>query len=288
MTATAPETGTPPAPPRTWRRPQVGLHATVLLILFLSIVPIYLMLTVSFKNPIQYQHERWTVSLPLRVRNYVAAWEMIGGYFWNTLFVAVVGFVGMALLSMIAAYVFARMRFPFRQHLYYAIIALLLVPWVLSFVPAFMVYNEFGLINTYWALIVPRIVNGSVFGIFLLRTFFAGLPEEIFEAARIDGAGIWSLLGRITLPMSLPIIATLAVLDFINAWNDFLWPFVAVNSESRRVLSVGLYLLRSDTLGAGWGPLFAGYTIASIPLAVLFFALGKFYVEGLVESGLKV
>lgn len=85
-----------------------------------------------------------------------------------------------------------------------------------------MVYNDFGLINTYWALIVPRIVNGSIFGIFLLRTFFAGLPEEIFEAARIDGAGIWSLLGRITLPMSLPIIATLAVLDFINAWNDFL------------------------------------------------------------------
>ena len=88
--------------------------------------------------------------------------------------------------------------------------------------------------------------------------------------------------------MSLPIIATLAVFDFINAWNDFLWPFVAMNSESLRVLSVGLYLLRADTLGAGGGPLFAGYTIASIPLAVLFFALGKFCVEGLVESGLKV
>lgn len=108
----------------------------------------------------------------------------------------------------------------------------------------------------------------------------AGLPEEIFEAARIDGAGISSLLGDINLPMSLPIIATLAVLDFINAWNDFLWPFVAVNSESLRVLSVGLYLLRADTLGAGWGPLFAGYTNASIPLAVLFSPWASFTWKG--------
>lgn len=276
-----------PSTPRSWRRPQIGLHLVIGVMLLLSVIPIYLMLVVSFKNPLQYLHERWVVSLPLRIRNYVAAWDMIGPYILNTFFVAIVGFVGMASLSIISAYVFARMRFPFREHLYYAIIALLLIPWVLSFVPAYMVYNDFGLIDTYWALIIPRIVNGSIFGIFLLRAFFAGLPEETFEAARIDGAGHWSLIFRITIPMSLTVIATLAVLDFINAWNDFLWPFVSISSQSRRVISVALYLLRTDTVGSGWGPLFAGYTIASIPLAILFFALGKFYIEGLVESGLK-
>ncbi len=275
------------APPRSWHRPQVGLHAVIGVLLLLSVIPIYLMLVVSFKNPLQYLHERWVISLPLRIRNYDAAWDMIGTYIWNTFFVAIVGFLGMAGLSIVSAYVFARMRFPFREQLYYAIIALLLVPWVLSFVPAYMVYNDFGLIDTYWALLVPRIVNGSIFGIFLLRAFFAGLPEEIFEAARMDGAGHWSLIWRITIPMSLAVIATLAVLDFIGAWNDFLWPFVSISSETRRVISVALYLLRTDTVGSGWGPLFAGYTIASIPLAILFFALGKFYVEGLVESGLK-
>ncbi len=273
--------------PRSWRRPQIGLHVVIGVLLFLSVIPIYLMVVVSFKNPLQYLHERWVISLPLRIRNYVAAWDMIGPYMWNTFFVAIVGFLGMASLSILSAYVFARMRFPFREHLYYAIIALLLIPWVLSFVPAYMVYNDFGLIDTYWALIIPRIVNGSIFGIFLLRAFFAGLPEETFEAARIDGAGHWSLIFRITIPMSLTVIATLAVLDFINAWNDFLWPFVSISSESRRVISVALYLLRTDTVGSGWDPLFAGYTIASIPLAILFFALGKFYIEGLVESGLK-
>ena len=273
--------------PRSWHRPQVGLHVLIGVLLLLSVIPIYLMLVVSFKNPLQYLHERWVISLPLRIRNYVAAWDMVGSYIWNTFYVAIVGFLGMASLSIVSAYVFARMRFPFREQLYYAIIALLLIPWVLSFVPAYMVYNDFGLIDTFWALIIPRIVNGSIFGIFLLRAFFAGLPEEIFEAARIDGAGHWSLIWRITIPMSMSVIATLAVLDFIGAWNEFLWPFVSISSKSRRVISVALYLLQSDTSGSGWGPLFAGYTIASIPLAILFFALGKFYIEGLVESGLK-
>ena len=178
-----------PSSPRSWRRPQIGLHIVIGVLLLLSVIPIYLMLVVSFKNPLQYLHERWVISLPLRIHNYVAAWDMIGSYIWNTFYVAIVGFLGMASLSIVSAYVFARMRFPFREQLYYAIIALLLIPWVLSFVPAYMVYNDFGLIDTFWALIIPRIVNGSIFGIFLLRAFFGGLPEEIFEAARIDGAG---------------------------------------------------------------------------------------------------
>ena len=93
-----------------------------------------------------------------------------------------------------------------------------------------------------------RIVNGSIFGIFLLRAFFAGLPEEIFEAARIDGAGSFALIWHITIPMSTGILATLAVLDFIGAWNDFLWSFVAISSKSKRVISVGLYLLQADRM----------------------------------------
>lgn len=95
------------------------------------------------------------------------------------------------------------------------------------------------------------------------------------------------MIWRVTIPMSMSVIATLAVLDFIGAWNDFLWPFVATGSESRRMISMGLYLLHADVVGTGLGQLFAGYTIASVPLAILFFALGKFYIEGLVDSGMK-
>ena len=258
------------------------------MLLLLSVIPIYLMLVVSFKNPLQYLHERWVISLPLRIRNYVAAWDMVGSYIWNTFFVAIVGFLGMASLSTVSAYVFACMRFPFREHLFYAIIALLLVPWVLSFVPAYMVYNDFGLIDTYWALIIPRIVNGSIFGIFLLRAFFAGLPEEIFEAARIDGAGHWPLIFHITIPMSMTVIATLAALDFINALerlpvafclyqfrvapDDLRGPFISCKAISPGPAGVR-YLRGIPLLPFPW------------PFSSSLWA--KFYIEGLVESGLK-
>jgi ABC-type glycerol-3-phosphate transport system permease component len=276
----------------TWRGPQIGTHAVILLLLLLSMLPVYLMIVISFKNPLQYQHERWLVSFPLRLSNYGAAWSIIGPYVWNTLWVAIVGFAGVLVLSIMGGYVFARMHFPFKEVLYYLILALLTVPWVISFVPSYMLYNNFHLLNTPWVLILPNIANGPVFGIFMLRSFFAGIPEEIYDSARIDGAGHWGLIWRITMPLSYPVLATLGVLNFVGTWNSFLWPLVAVSNKSLQQISVGLFLLSKEISISGdysvWGPLFAGYTIASLPLVILFFLFGKFYVEGLMESGLKV
>ncbi len=276
---------------RSWQGPQIGLQAGIIFLILVSLVPVYQMLTISVKNPLQYQHERWLVSFPMRLGNYPAAWEVIHRYMVNTLFVAAVGFAGVVILSVIGGYVFARLRFPFREWLYMAIIALLAVPWVITFVPSFVLYHDLGLLNTLWAHIVPNIANGPIFGIFLLRAFFSGIPEEIYESARIDGAGHWHLIWQITLPLALPVLATLAVLNFLSTWNSFLWPMVAVSDRAKQVISVGLYLLSAEVTTASdfavWGPLFAGYTIASLPLVALFVGLGKFYVEGLIESGLK-
>jgi ABC-type glycerol-3-phosphate transport system permease component len=276
----------------SWRGPQIGPHLTIVLLLLLSMLPVYLMLVVSFKNPLQYQHERWFVSFPLRLGNYGAAWSIVAGYIWNTLWVAIVGFAGVLVLSVIGGYVFARMRFPFREPLYYMILALLTVPWVISFIPSYMLYNSFGLLNTPWSLIIPNIANGPILGIFMLRSFFSGIPEEIYDSARIDGANHWGLIWRITMPLSLPILATLGVLNFVSTWNSFLWPLVAISKKEYQQISVGLFLLSKEISISGdysvWGPLFAGYTIASLPLVILFFMFGKLYVEGLIESGLKV
>ena len=278
------------------RRPlqfsQVGLHVTIAFLLALSLLPTLIMLSLSFKNGLQYRWERWNVSLPLRGSNYLAAWEVIDSFMWNTVIVAVVGLAGVLVLSLIGGYVFARMRFPMREPLYYAIIALLMVPWVLSFIPAYMLYNNLGLLNSRWALIIPNIAGGPIFGIFLMRAFITGIPEELYESARCDGAGTWSLIWRITFPLSLPGLATLSVLNFVAEWNSFLWPLVTISDMSKQVISVGLFRLTRTTndsvnFGAG-GPLFSGYVLASIPLVVLFIVLGKFYVEGLVESGIKM
>ena len=282
------------ASPRSWRRPQIGLHTTIVLLLLLSLAPIYLMVVVSFKNPLQFAHQRWSPSFPLRLGNYRAAWEVVSVYVWNTVFVAVVSIFGVLILSLIGGHVFARMRFPFREQLYFAIISLLMVPWVLSFVPSFMLYHSLGLFNTRWALVVPRLAYGPVFGIFLMRAVIAGIPEELYEAARCDGAGVLREMASITLPLSLPGLATLAVVNFVATWNWFLWPLIAVTDKSKQLISVGLYQLTSGgahgrAVGFSvWGPLFAGYVIASVPLVLLFLFLGRFYVEGLMGSGLKM
>jgi len=275
----------------SWRRPQVFIHSMVIILLLLSLAPIYLTVVISFKNPLQFAHQRWVPTFPLRLGNYVAAWEVVQLYIWNTFLVSMAGVLGVLVLSLIGGHVFARMRFPGRESLYYAIISLLMVPWVLTFVPSYMVYYQLGLINTRWALIIPEIASGQVFGIFLMRAVVAGIPEELYEAARCDGAGVVREITGITLPLSLPSLATLAVVNFISAWNSFIWPLVAVSDKSKQIVSVGLYHLTSGEMGRGflvWGPLFAGYVVASIPLVVLFALLGRLYVEGIMGSGLKV
>jgi len=297
--STSTSTQVAPSTRRPLRYYQIGSHLFITVMLLLSLIPTYLLITWSFKNGLQYRWERWAISFPLRWSNYGAAWEIVGDYMINTIIVAFIGLMGMLLLSLIGGYVFARMDFPFRETLYYAIIALLMVPWVLSFIPAYMVYVRLGLLNTRLSLIIPELAGGPIFGIFLMRAFIAGIPEELFESARCDGAGVLDLIGRITLPLSLPGLATLAVLNFIGVWNSFLWPLVMIQDDAKQMIAVGLYkLARSATYGgvAGWtsqdfgvwGPLYAGYVIASLPLVLLFIVLGKFYVEGLVDSGIKV
>ena len=279
-------------PRRPFQLSQLVLHVLIAFLLTLSLVPTVIMINLSFKNGLQYRWDRWNVSLPLRGSNYSSAWEVIDAYMLNTVIVAAVGLAGVLILSLIGGYVFARMRFPLREPLYYAIIALLMVPWVLSFIPAYMLYYNLGLLNTRWALIIPNIAGGPIFGIFLMRAFITGIPEELYESARCDGAGAWSLIWRITFPLSLPGLATLSVLNFVAEWNSFLWPLVTISDMSKQVISVGLFRLSRTTndsvnFGAG-GPLFSGYVLASIPLIILFMVLGKFYVEGLVESGIKM
>lgn len=274
-----------------WRRPQLKVHALILVLLSFSLAPFYLLLVVSFKNPVQYRAEPWALSFPLRFQNYAAAWEIIQPFIWNTIFVAIVGLTGVLILSVIGGYVFSQLEFPFRGILYFLIVALLMVPWVLSFIPSYLLYYSLGLLDSQWALILSNVAGSPIFGIFLLRTLMEGIPKELFEAARVDGANVVTELVRIALPLSLPGIATLATINFVNTWNSFLWPLVVIHTSSKQVISVGIYQLSQGVGSTGlvnWGPLFAGFVIASIPLIIVFIFLGKFYIEGLTASGLKV
>ena len=276
------------------RPTQVLLHIALLVFLLLTLYPLVSLVFLSFKNPIQWLNQTWVPTFPLRVQNYSTAWTQIDHYLFNTVLVGVSGCAGMLVLSSLTAFVFARMRFPGREVFYYAIISLLMVPGILSLIPAFVLYKNLGLLDTYWVLIIPTATGGSVFGVFLLRTFFAGLPEELFEAARVDGCTVIGLYWRICIPLSLPILGTLAILNIVATWNSFIWPVLTVQNDNLQVISVGLYRL-TDTLttsggdtSAAFGPLFAGYVIGAMPLILLFLVAGKYYVQGLVSSGLKL
>jgi ABC-type glycerol-3-phosphate transport system permease component len=281
-------------PRRIVRQSQVVLHLGLVILVLASLYPVLMMVTLSFKNPLQWLNSRWLFTHPLRLQNYQAAWDNVDRQILNTVFVAVAGVAGMLVLASFSAFVFARMRFPGREFLYYAIIALLMIPGVLSLVPSFVLYKNLGLYNTYWALIVPYAVGGSVFGVFLLRTFFASIPEELFESARMDGAGMMAQFWRICIPLSYPILGTLAILQIIYTWNDFIWPSIVIQDDSIQIISVGLVRLTNTmTTGMGdtsgvYGPLFAAYVLAALPIFLLFMFASKHYIQGLVSSGLKL
>jgi ABC-type glycerol-3-phosphate transport system permease component len=144
-----------------------------------------------------------------------------------------------------------------------------------------------GLLNTLWALILPYISGGQVFGMFLLRSFFASLPEEMFESARMDGAGDLTMLWRLAVPLSSSILGTLAILQVLSSWNDLIWPSVTLQEEGVKTLVLGLWQFQGQYY-TNWGPLMAGYVIASIPLIIMFAFTSRLFVKGLSSGAIKM
>jgi ABC-type glycerol-3-phosphate transport system permease component len=166
-------------------------------------------------------HTAW----PPDFGNYARAWSAVSGYLLNSVLVTTLSTLGVVTVSCLSAYAFARFQFPGRQLFYYLVIFLLMVPAVLTLVPPFLLVKDLGFLNTRWALVLPYIATGQVLGIFILRQFFAGLPEELFEAARIDGASEFRVFWRIGVPLVRPTLVTVAILEVLVVWNDYLWPF---------------------------------------------------------------
>jgi len=167
----------------------------------------------------------------------VVAFNVIKLSMLNSVLLVLTNVIGTLTLASISAYVFARFRFPGRELLFWFILAILFIPGILTFATRYMLVAQMGLLDTYWVMIIPLTAGGQVFDIFVLRGFFAGIPEEILEAARIDGAGRMIVFLKILLPMSRPILATLAVMRTINVWNEWLWPMITVSKYELRPMA---------------------------------------------------
>lgn len=264
----------------------LGWAAVVVIALFV-IFPFVWMLLTSFKT------DKDVFSLPGQL--WPAHWSLSGyANIWNELpfarlFLNSVIFAGgvtvlSVLFDSMAAYALARLDFPGKNIALLLVIATLMVPYQITLIPLFQMIFDFHWLDTYQGLIVPRAT--SAFGIFLLRQFFVSIPSDLDAAARIDGAGELRIYAQIMMPLAKPALATLAVFQFMNNWNDFLWPLVVTSSTSMRTIPAGLTLFGGQYV-VDYSVLMAGATISLIPLALAFFFAQRYFVQGIATTGLK-
>lgn len=242
----------------------------------------------AFKSQVGYDYTRWYPTLPLRINNLKVAYEETWRYTLNTVIVAIVGTLGCLAIASLSAYTFARMEFPGRKLLFVLVIGLMMIPGVLTLVPSYSIYRSMGLLNNLLVLILPVIIGGSIFGVFLLHSFFQGLPNAVFESARIDGAGDFQCYLKIALPLCRPILGTLTIMKFVDVWNDYLWPMITIHDYDKLTISAGLLVSFTKQYTSNMPVTFAGYLIASTPLIFLFIFANQFYIDGLVNSAIKM
>jgi ABC-type glycerol-3-phosphate transport system permease component len=264
-------------------------YSILTFIVFLMLAQVALLFIMAGKDDSQMATNPMLPTLPYNWDNFVRAWNLgIRDYLGNSLVLSLSIVAGDIVLSVITAYVFARYSFPGKTLLFSAILALLMIPGILTLVPRYILVRDMRLLDTLWAVILPSIFGANAFQIIVMRTFFQGLPEELFEAARIDGGGHFSLLWRITLPLSLPIISSMAILRFNGAWNDLIWPLLVLNRDELRPISVGLVLLSTSSSAPQIGVQMAGSVLASIPMILIFLVGMRSFIDGLSSGAIKL
>ncbi|SEI47593.1 carbohydrate ABC transporter membrane protein 2, CUT1 family [Arthrobacter sp. yr096] len=249
-------------------------------------LPLLWMLLSSFKQP----GEIVTMDLrilpeSLNLQNYVTAMTTVpfAQFFANSLIVTVVGSSIKVILAILTAYALVFVRFPFKNVIFVVILVALMVPAQVSILPNYILIAGMGGKNTLWGIILPGL--GTAFGTFLLRQHFLTLPPSILEAAEIDGAGHWRRLWQIIVPVSVPSIATVALVTVVSEWNDYIWPLIITDRPETMTLPVGLTLLQnSEGNGAGWGILMAGAVLVIVPILLVFAALQRYIVAGLTQG----
>jgi len=205
-------------------------------------------------------------------------------FFVNSGLVSLVAVAAQVLTSAMAAYAFARLRFPGRDRIFLLFLSVLMVPAVVLIIPRFLIVNALGWVDSYAGLISTELV--SVWGIFLLRQFFMTLPRELEDAARLDGAGDWLIFWRVILPLSKPALATLAVFAFVDQWKNFLWPLVVTRSVRMQTIELGIASFHGIYY-SNWPYQMAAAVAAVIPLVVLFFAAQRYFIRGIQLTGMK-
>jgi len=278
--------------PARWRRPRAGgaaaLYLGVSIALILTLLPFAWMTLGSLKTEAELSLLPPTF-LPLQptLDNY-ATWLTQLDYplhLFNSLLVAVVVVAGNLVFCTMFGYALAKLDFPGKRALFLLVLGTLMVPGIVTMIPLFVLVANLGMANTYPALILPFVA--APLGVFLMRQYILSIPDSLLEAARIDGAGEFRILGRIVIPLCGAPLATLAILTFLASWNNFLWPLVVAQSESMYTLPVALALYSIGPSGIQYGLLMAGTVLVLAPILLLFVVLQRFVIRGIATTGIR-
>lgn len=262
----------------TWAHLLAAIFAVATVLPFLAVVILALSPPSAPTIP-----QTWPASLTLENLTATVSAGSFVRWTVNSFIYAGVSVVVILLTAAMAGYAFAKKRFPGRTVIFWSFLATLMVPTQATLIPMFLLVAKLDGVDTFWGLIVPTLANSQA--VFLMRQFIRDLPDELFDAAHVDGAGEWRIFWQIVLPLTRPILATLGIFVFLWHWNDFLWPLVMAQSNEMRVLTVGLSTLNTETVPTA--QVMAGALITVIPCLVIFFALQRHLVSSIAATGIK-
>ncbi len=264
--------------------------AVYIVMIFLAVtmlVPFFWMLSASLKRDIDvFIFPIVWIPKPPVWHNYISIWTRIPfvRFFLNTIKLTVIITILQIFTSSFAAYAFAKLQFKGRNFLFLSYVATIALPWQVYMIPQFIMMRHLSLADTHMALII--IQTFTAFGVFLMRQFYMNVPNELCDAARIDGLSEYGIYGRIMLPLSKPALATLTIFSFVFVWNDFMGPLIYLSSDKKKTIQLGLRLFIQQ-YGADYAHIMAASLVAMIPVIILFIAFQRFYVQGIATSGLK-
>ena len=271
---------------------KVAIYAALIMLSIPAILPLLWMVSTSLKTNTQIfgsgeLNLKALIPSPLETHNYPAALQNMPFllYLRNTLLLCICSVVGAVVSSAVVAYGFAKIEFPGRNGMFALMIATMALPGQVTMIPIFSLFRSLGWYGTYLPLIIPAFTS-SAYYVFLLTQFFRTLPLEMSEAARVDGAGEWTIFQRLVLPLSKPALATCALFQFIGTWNDFLGPLLYLNDPAKYTLAYGLQQFVSH-YGGFFAQLMAAATIFTIPIIILFFFAQKTFIQGISTTGGK-
>lgn len=266
-------------------------HALLIAASFVMLYPLLWMVASAFKPENVIFTDLSIIPPSFDPKNFREGWTALSPsfsrFYWNSFLVAILVVIGNLISCSLTAYAFARLEFRGKKPLFALMLGTLMLPYHVTLIPQYVLFQKLGWVDTFWPLVVPKYLAADAFFIFLMVQFFRGIPRELDEAAQMDGCSPWRIYRKIIMPLSLPVMATAGIFSFLWTWNDFFGPLIYLNDSANYTVPLALRSFVDSTGTSAWGQLFAMSTVAILPIFLVFLIFQRLIIEGVAMSGMK-